>query len=77
MKSATSPIIAVGFSANGTVTWTQQDGDTYLVTGVDRSGRRFRRVCSSWREASCINVWRGSRWLLRGGRRFRINTVNN
>jgi len=62
---------------DGTVSWTPQEGDTYLVTGTAGNGRRFRRVCPSWAYANGINLLRGSRWLLRGGRRYRINTTVN
>lgn len=62
---------------DGTVSWLPQLGDTYLVTGVDRDGRRFRRSCSSWAYAAGINLWCGSRWLVRAGRRYRISTTIN
>jgi len=62
---------------DGTVSWMAQEGDTYLVTGTAGNGRRFSRVCPSWAYAAAINIWRGSRWLLRGGRRYRINTTVN
>jgi hypothetical protein len=70
----TSPLTK---SPSGSVSWTAKAGDTYLVTGTDRSGRRFRLTCSSWAHASGINLWQGSRWLLRDGRKFRINTTSN
>ena len=71
MKSPLTP------EPNGSVSWVAEAGDTYLVTGVDRQGRRFRLHCSNWRHASSINLWQGSRWLVRDGRRFRINTTSN
>ena len=39
-----------------------QDRVTYVVTGVDRSGRRFRQVHSSYFVADNINLYRGSVW---------------
>lgn len=61
--------------ADGTVEWVHQDGDKYMVTGIDRSGRRFKRVFASWFYASGINLWHGSRWLLRDGQRHLISRV--
>ena len=55
--------------------WTMQDGDRYLVTGVDRSGKRFGFVYSDWFTARCINLWHGSRWLLRDGKRYLLSRV--
>lgn len=57
--------------------WTHQRGDSYLVTGVDRLGRRFRMGASNWVQASGINVWQGSRWLIRDGHRYLIQRVYN
>ena len=62
---------------NGQSTWTGQDGDLYLVTGVTRSGKRFRLKYSSWRMANCINLYNGSVWLLRDGKRHLIDRVYN
>jgi hypothetical protein len=77
MSPATRPRNPLTRNPDGTVSWTAQEGDTYLVTGTDRDGRRFRATCSTWRHASSINIWRGSRWLIRDGRKFRINTTCN
>ncbi len=63
--------------ANGKAVWTHIPGDKYLVTGVDRNGRRFRQVWSAWQQASGINLWRGTKWLLRNGKRHRISTTTN
>lgn len=57
--------------------WTHVPGDTYLVTGVDRSGKRFKRTTDCWGYAAGINLWRGTRWLVRGGKRFRIQAIYN
>jgi hypothetical protein len=66
------------FTRQGTrVTWDERPGDRYIVTGIDRSGRRFRKEFSSWFFASCTNVWRGTKWLLRDGKRWRIKSVSN
>lgn len=61
----------------GKVTWTANAGDKYLVTGVDTRGKRFRLCFDEWRQAKCINLFRGSRWLLRAGRRYLIQSVSN
>ena len=62
---------------NGSATWTHQDGDKYLATGVDRNGRRFRKESDQWFYIRCINLWRGTKWLVRNGRRHRICAVYN
>ena len=77
MSTTTRPRNPLTRNPDGTVSWTAQEGDRYLVTGTDRNGRRFRRVCPSWAYAAAVNLWRGSRWLLRDGRKFRINTTRN
>lgn len=61
--SAPSPFIR---HSDGTVEWQATDGDTYLVTGTDRAGHRFRLgPFTSWQHARCYNIWRGTFWLLR------------
>ena len=62
---------------DGTVEWVRQDGDQYLVTGVDRNGKRFRRGFPSFHMARCLNAWQGNIWLVRDGRRYRIQRINN
>lgn len=61
----------------GRITWTHRAGDRYAATGVLRNGRRFRIVSASWRYINRINVWQGSKWLLRDGRRYRLQSVSN
>lgn len=61
----------------GVASWDQQAGDQYVVTGRTRDGRRFRQTWSSWRQASGINLWRGSKWLLREGKRYLISRTTN
>lgn len=34
----------------------------YVITGTDRSGKRFKRVLSSKAQAMSYNVWRGTLW---------------
>ena len=57
--------------------WSEEDGDCYHVTGIDRNGRRFKLVCTSWFHAKGINVWQGSKWLVRDGRRYLIQRISN
>lgn len=59
------------------VAWTHQRGDQYVVTGVDVRGRRFKQTYGNWWQAEAINIWRGTRWLVRQGRRLRLQTVRN
>lgn len=72
-KKTTSPITP---TSEG-VTWTEQPGDSYLVTGTLLRGGTFRRVCATWQQARCINVWRGRKYLVRAGRRHLIQTIHN
>lgn len=62
---------------DGTATWVVQPGDKYVVTGVTRDGRRFRQTCGTWFQARCVNLWRGSKWLLRDGRRYLLSRTWN
>lgn len=75
MKKNNSPL---EINKNGEVTWSHQHGDLYVVTGVDRNGKRLKaRTFNSWLHARCINLYRGNKWLLRDGRRYRIQSVWN
>lgn len=65
------------FTEDGKKTWVHVPGDKYVVTGVDCSGKRFRIETENWHHAKSINVWRGTRWLLRGGKRWMIGSVYN
>jgi hypothetical protein len=58
-------------------TWTHQEGDKYLVTGIDREGKRFYLLYNYWHVAKAINVWKGSRWLIRDGKRVLIQRIYN
>lgn len=51
---------------------------TYLITGVLRNGRRFRKNCgTSLAYARAHNVWRGTLWQIIQGKRRRIFTWDN
>ena len=45
---------------------------SYEVTGVDRAGKRFKIVTSNPIHAFGINVWKGTLWLVREGKRTMI-----
>lgn len=57
--------------------WIHTQGDKYKATGIDCAGRRFGITSESWLYISGINIWRGSKWLLRGGKRFLICKIHN
>ena len=59
------------------LSWTHQDGDKYVVTGVTTDGQRFRQSYTAWFWARGINLYRGSKWLLRDGKRWLIQRVWN
>ena len=62
---------------NGAVVWTPAPGDYYLVTGKTRAGKRFRFRAENWPLAAAINVWRGTKWLVRDNKRFVIQSITN
>lgn len=62
---------------NGSVAWDKDPDDLYLVTGTDRNGKRFKQTSSNWNYIRCINIWRGTLWLLRGGKRYKIKSYYN
>lgn len=63
---------------SGLISWDNADVQEYHVTGVDRSGKRFKIVTKNWWQASAINVWRGTRWAVgHDGKRHRIQTIRN
>jgi hypothetical protein len=73
IMTSTNPITV----ENGKATWTHRAGDTYAVTGTDRNGVRFKRVCGSFAMAKGINTQQGTRWLVRDGRKFRIQRIGH
>jgi hypothetical protein len=62
---------------NGKAEWEHQEGDKYLVVGKDRDGKRFRRENEKWGWIAGINVWNGNKYLVRDGKRYKIQSVNN
>ena len=61
----------------GSVAWTSMPGDTYLVIGKDRNGKKFRQVHRAWWMANAINLLNGRKYLVRNGKRYLLNTVRN
>ncbi len=53
-------------------TWEPEPFDKYEVTGVTRQGKRFKLRNLTWEHARGINLWRGTEWLRRNGRRYKI-----
>lgn len=63
---------------NGVAEWEHKQGDMYVATGVCPRGKRRGSVTgNSWFHIKRINLYRGSRWLLRGGKRYLIERVIN
>lgn len=62
----------------GNKTWIHQDGDVYVATGVDTKGKRFPAIrYRYWSMMHGINLYRGSKWLERDGKRYLIQRVWN
>lgn len=57
--------------------WTHQTGDKYHVTGVTVYGKRFKIVTENPHYALGINLYRGSMWLVRNGKRRLVRQVSN
>jgi len=49
----------------------------YHVTGVTKLGHRFKLVYSDFITAMCINLWKGSVWEVKNGKRKLIKRVMN
>lgn len=63
--------------SDGSVSWECTLNDKYVVTGVTVDGKRFKKTFDDWRMARSINLYRGTKWLLRDGKRYKLQTVNN
>lgn len=74
-KKMSNPI---EFNPDGGAVWTHLPGDVYICTGVDVYGKRFPAIrTTSWPHAHSINLYRGTKWLERNGKRYRIYSVYN
>lgn len=50
----------------------------FIITGVDKNNKRFRKESNSYEYACMINLWNGSVWaLLDDGKRRLIKRVTN
>ncbi|MHA2377527.1 MAG: hypothetical protein ACXAB9_15345 [Candidatus Thorarchaeota archaeon] len=49
----------------------------YHVTGVDVRGKRFKIVTGNYHHAMGINLWRGSVWEVRAGKRKLMKRTYN
>lgn len=57
---------------------THQKGDTYHITGLlVNSKKRFKKTSDNPHYALSINLWRGSVWQVRDGKRKLIKRVYN
>jgi len=65
------------FTRDGKKTWAVMQGDKFLATGIDCSGKRFRIESERWLYIKGINIYKGNRWLIRGGKRWLIESVVN
>ncbi len=59
----------------GRVYWNERAGDQYVITGVEKSGKRFRVTSSSWGYIKSVNACHGTRWLMRNGKKWKIQSV--
>ena len=64
-------------STNGYTQWNHLPTDKYMATGVDRNNKRFKIVSDSYDYIRNLNLWRGTKWLIRNGKRHRIQSVTN
>ncbi len=53
------------------------DTVTYLCTGVNRNGKRFKRSGENKMYIWSINAWRGSYWIVTNGKRKLSHRVYN
>ncbi len=58
-------------------TFTHQPGDRYLITGKRADGKRFRKEMGNPHYALAHNVYRGTLWQVRDGKRTRVHTWHN
>lgn len=62
---------------NGEASWVQVAGDQYLATGKDRNGKRFRIMSRLWSYIDGLNLWNGTKWLIRNGKKYKIKSIKN
>lgn len=68
----------IEFSGPGRASWEHKAGDQYVITGVGPDGRRLPTLTySNWTHAAMTNLYRGTKWLLRDGKRYKISEHYN
>lgn len=70
-KSETRPTTKKG----NRVYWNEKPGDIYVATGVLHSGERVKFISENWREIQKLPMKKGTRWILRNGRKWKINNI--
>ena len=63
--------------SKGKAEWVHKNGDSYIASGTDRNGKRFRIESGNWGYIEGINVFKGSKWLKRDGIRYLIKRIHN
>ena len=49
----------------------------YIITGTDRTGKRFKLKTNNRIHALAINLWRGTVWQVDNGKRRMLKRVYN
>lgn len=57
--------------------WVHQTGDSYLIVGRTRDGRRFRMTSTNPHHVNGINLWDGRVYQVRDNRRILVKRVQN
>ena len=57
--------------------WYTKEGDSYLITGTDVYGEKFRKVTNSSFHMQGINLYCGKKYLVRDGHKVLICEVTN
>lgn len=76
-QTLTKPMNPLTKNQDGSISWDSLPGDRYLATGVLRNGKRFRGIAGTYQTIRNINLWRGTKWLVRDGHRYKIQSVYN
>jgi len=51
---------------------------SYVITGIDKSGKRFKIESANYHYIAYINVWKGTLWGIKGNKkRKRLRIYNN
>lgn len=56
---------------------TTKKGVTYLITGIDRNGKKFKIKTSNAIQAMGINLHREKIWMIKNGKRTLLESVWN